>query len=299
MEVETMAEQLFFTTALVSGKSPTGDWTGTGFAYAVGTDKGSAHFLVTNKHVLSGASEVTVRMVRADNQKPALGAGTQITVQKFSDEVWTGHSDPRVDVAVMPLSTILEEMARAGAPAFFRSVGPPLLLTRGGERQLDAMEEVVFIGYPSGLFDTHNLTPIARRGLTATPVGIDYQGVPAFLIDASVFPGSSGSPVFVFDRGMYQERGGGTVVGSRLLCVGVLAAVHVRQVEGNIVDLPARRVAVMDQPLNLGIVYKAETIEACVDVILNRAGLERLPSPAMETATETSQADEQIAEATD
>jgi hypothetical protein len=36
-----------------------------------------------------------------------------------------------------------------------------------------------------------------RRGMTATPPQLDYCGRPTFLIDASVFGGSSGSPVFL------------------------------------------------------------------------------------------------------
>jgi hypothetical protein len=58
--------------------------------------------------------------------------------------------------------------------------------------------------------------------------------------------------------------------------LGVLAAVHVAQVEGEVVDLPARKIAKIDQPLNLGIVYKAEAIDLCVDLLLARAGLSRV-----------------------
>ena len=57
-------------------------------------------------------------------------------------------------------------------------------------------EEIVFIGYPSGLRDEHNSTPLIRRGITASPIWNDFGNDPIFLIDAGVYPGSSGSPVF-------------------------------------------------------------------------------------------------------
>ena len=40
--------------------------------------------------------------------------------------------------------------------------------------------------------------PILRRGTTATPIALNFEGRPEFLIDAAVYPGSSGSPVFVY-----------------------------------------------------------------------------------------------------
>jgi V8-like Glu-specific endopeptidase len=61
---------------------------------------------------------------------------------------------------------------------------------------LDAIERIIFVGYPNGMYDRKNYTPILRQGITATPFHLDYDGLPAFLIDASVFPGSSGSPVY-------------------------------------------------------------------------------------------------------
>jgi hypothetical protein len=94
-----------------------------------------------------------------------------------------------------------------------------------------------------------------------------------------VFPGSSGSPVFLVDRGgtFRDRRSGGVTVGGRFLCLGVLAAVHVQQVEGDVRDLPTRLAVTFNQPLGLGIVFKASTFDVCVDPLLVRAGLTRRP----------------------
>lgn len=279
MRPETIAEQLFFTTARIQAESEAGSSVGTGFVYAVETDQGTGHFLVTNKHVLHGAKAITVNMVRAAGDFPALGQATRITLGEFSADGWHGHPDPNVDVALLPLAPVFNAMAEGGAAPFFRALSPELMASQELLETLDALQEVTFIGYPSGLFDTANFLPIARRGVTATPVTVDYQGVPVFLIDAAVFPGSSGSPVFLLDRGMYHARDGGAVVGSRFACLGILAAVHIRTVGGIVEQIPSVLGVRIQEPIGLGLVFRALTIDECVDALLERLGIRRIEPP--------------------
>jgi hypothetical protein len=91
---------------------------------------------------------------------------------------------------------------------------------------LDAVEEVMFFGYPDALYNPVNLTPILRRGSTATPLQLNYGGEPEFLIDASVFPGSSGSPVFIANFATYMNGRTGEVKvgGSRTMILGILSS---------------------------------------------------------------------------
>jgi hypothetical protein len=297
MKVETFADQLFFATVHLSGA----DWVATGFVYAVETDQGAAHFLLTNKHVLEGVTDFNVRMIAGDGSLPALqpvlGTGITIEVNGLNAEAWVGHPNPNVDVAAMPMSAVLKKMAEVRAAPFFRSVSSDLCVTADVASELDSLEDVVFVGYPSGIFDEVNLLPVARRGTTATPVAVDYRGLPAFLIDASVFPGSSGSPVFLAPSGVTMVRGQGVVVGhQRPPCLGVLAAVHVRQLEGELAELPTRLGVSFAEPVDLGIVFKASTFEECVEPMLQAAGLERVETAAPEAAEGPSDADAKIAE---
>ena len=66
--------------------------------------------------------------------------------------------------------------------------------------KLNAVEEIMMIGYPNGLWDAKNNLPIVRRGITGTPAFVDYNDKPEFVIDAACFPGSSGSPVFIVNQ---------------------------------------------------------------------------------------------------
>ena len=100
----------------------------------------------------------------------------------------------------------MNELESSGRPVFFRFITSDLVPDQSTIDELAAVEEITFIGYPSGLYDEHNVTPLVRRGITATPAWNDFQGEPTFLIDAGVFPGSSGSPVFCFEpRCLHNE----------------------------------------------------------------------------------------------
>ena len=275
MKVETISEQLFFATVRLEAWSGKSLSVGTGFVYEVDTDAGIVQSLITNKHVLEGADRLSVTMIRGDDAAPLLGEGTTINIDPFDEKGWVGHPEPHVDVAAMPLIDVLGAMAKNNARPFFRSLSPAMMASTELLEDLDAIESVTFIGYPNGLYDSANLLPIARRGATATPVGVDYQGKPAFLIDASVFPGSSGSPVFLLDKGIYQDRNGISLGSSRFACLGIIAAVHVRLVEGSVIEVETGSGIGIEQPIDLGIVYKSVTIDETVDVLLALAGIAR------------------------
>jgi hypothetical protein len=276
VRVETVAEQLFFTTTIIAAVGTDGStWTGTGFIYAVSTNHGMVNFVVTNKHVLADTAEITLQFVRDDGEKPAYGQAARVRLAPFDRSRWFGHPEVGVDVAVVAFGEALDGMVAAGHRPFFRALPESLVPNDSVIAGLDAMERVTFIGYPAGLFDTANLTPIARQGFTATPIALDYEGLPQFVIDAAVFPGSSGSPVFLYDRGMIVDRSGNVTIGSRLFLLGVLAAVHHDEVEAEVGRAAHRLVARFDQLLGLGIVFKTRTIDECVDQALKKHGFAR------------------------
>lgn len=277
MEVSSIAEQLLFTTVRLQTQDASGDWgTGTSFIFGYGSGGKEYPFLVTNKHIISRAQRGRLMFIQSHDGKPVLGTGYGLDIDDF-EQLWYGHPDQEIDIAVTPFVPLVDHIKKAGVGIFYRVVGSNLIPSEDALKQLDALEEVVFIGYPSGIWDTKNLLPIIRKGITATPIAIDFQGKSQFLIDASVFPGSSGSPVFLYNAGIYAEKSGGTVVGSRLFFLGAIASVFFQQDvnEIRILSVPTVGVpmAVSRQMIDLGVVFKASTIVAAMEAFLRQKGL--------------------------
>ena len=137
-------------------------------------------------------------------------------------------------------------------------------------------EKVWLVGYKTGIYDAQNLMPIARRGTTATPIQLDYNGRPVFLIDASVFPGSSGSPVLIVNQGSYTSKSD-IIIGNRVLFLGVVAESHLQEESGRIelVSTPSPQIPTVriQQMIDLGVVYKASLVTEAVVDFLNARNL--------------------------
>ena len=121
------------------------------------------------------------------------------------------------------------------------------------------------IGYPIGIWDSVNNKPIFRKGVTATHPNFDYNGKKEFLIDMACFPGSSGSPVFIFNEGGYRDKKGNTFMGkSRILFLGTLYAGPQHTATGEIkvvnISTSTKPIAISKIPNNLGLVIKHNRI---------------------------------------
>jgi len=272
MQVDSIAEQLFFTTVRIDTRNPAGvQGSGTGFFYSHVLSDKNIPFVVSNKHVVMGQAAGKLTFVQRKDNAPQLGKGFQLEIQGWND-VWFGHPDPDVDIAICPLAPLEQHIKAQNVDIFYRTVGPETVPSEEQLSKLDAIESVTFVGYPNGIWDRENLLPVARRGTTASPLHVDFENTPRFLIDASVFGGSSGSPVFIFDQGMFAVKGGGTTVGSRLFFVGVVAAVFFRTSLNQIVavPVPTQTLPMVEQQemVDLGIVFKARTVVETVAAFL-------------------------------
>jgi hypothetical protein len=270
MLVTMPAQRLLFTTVRLETVTPTGRGLGTAsiFGHVMGGYTG--YFLVTNKHLVKDAHTGTFFFIGRDGDGPALGRRVPVTLTDFAAR-WHGHPDARVDIAVTPILPILQTTGDYGRRIFITEVSSRWIPSREQLWRYDAVEEVVFVGYPSGYYDQANLTPIVRQGTTATPLQLDYGGRPIFLVDASVFPGSSGSPVFSCAVGS-AFRADPFGAGREPSFLGVLAAVLYRTQRNAVEEAPvptgATAVVRTKEMLDLGVVYKASTVVETIEDFL-------------------------------
>jgi hypothetical protein len=172
----------------------------------------------------------------------------------------------------MAMSGFVEELEANVGLTMYTMVGAEQVLTDEIAGELETHQQVLVIGYPDGLFDAKHLTPIARTGHTATPIQLDYLGSPAFLIDAPIFPGSSGSPVFLIERmGKVASAFGAT---GRVVLLGIVAEAHV--LSGS---LRKGKRPTGAHLMNLGIVYRPSTIDECIDAAMAEQGFQRVAAP--------------------
>lgn len=260
----TAAEQLMHTTVrlectLKDGRGSTG--TGFFFSYPIDAEH-NIPVIVSNKHVIENAKTGTfVLTARDENGEPILGAYETIRLDDFEAK-WLKHPDPAVDLAIFPMAPLLNAAKAAGKEVFFISLEEDLIPSAEMLASLGGIEDITMIGYPNGIWDVRNNMPIVRKGITATNPKNDYNGLPIFVIDCACFPGSSGSPVLIFNQGGYTDAKGNTHLGAnRVILMGVLFAgpQHVAQGEVQTIDVPLQQMSISMSriPNNLGFVVKA------------------------------------------
>jgi len=259
MIVNTISKHLLFNTVKITCVMPGGVVShGTGFIIDIlDSPEQNALIVITNRHVVEGALHISIRMIgrMKDADQPLLGTAHDFSIDNNSVQL-VGHPDPTVDIAAFPLLPVIGAME---PDVFFRFVARHQIATPVQAAAHDALEEVTFVGYPNGWSDELHHTPIVRRGITATPMGLKFGGKPVFLVDGSVFGGSSGSPVFLFNEGTYSDGQGNLVVGTRFQLVGIMAATLVRHsnLPMTVATQPHVKLA---QEMNLGVAYNSHAI---------------------------------------
>lgn len=263
------SEQITYSTVRIECEYSDGSsGTGTGFFFQfLQNTSNNTHVpvVITNKHVINGATKGRLIITKGNDQNEPLDTQHfQVYFDNF-ESFWRKHPDNDVDLCAMPMAPFLNEAAKRNEKLFYVSLDKSLIPTAQQLSDFSALEEILMVGYPNGIWDHVNNKPILRRGVTATHPNFDYCGKKEIMIDAACFPGSSGSPVFVFNEGGYRDKRGNMYMGaSRVILLGTLYAGPQHTAEGDIqiINVPTaqRPIAISKIPNNLGLVIKAERI---------------------------------------
>ena len=225
---------------------------GTGFFYRAflndGTNR-SITLLISNKHVFRNPKGRLVISLncRKEDGTPELGNINTFHQTGFEGNYFP-HPDPAVDLACVNVSSITR------TDTFFHCLHDSFLQPIDYEKVVPS-SDVIFVGYPEGLYDPVNNLPLIRKGSIASMPNVDFNGKGQIVIDAQIFPGSSGSPVFVAWDNKYS-------------LLGVVSDTMFRDSRLEILQTNMPPVGVK-QILGLGIVVKQKHVQELINYAVN------------------------------
>lgn len=238
--------------------------TGTGFFYWFKRsleDQAHAPAIVTNNHVLEGATQLRLVVTGRKGDGPV----EQLEITCPLTQLQIMRHPGGLDLCAIAIGPLLEPYGQAGYTLAVTFLNRSIVPTKEQLDELQAVNRVLMIGYPNGIWDRVNNKAIFRSGITATHPGLKYEGERNFLIDVAVFPGSSGSPVVLYENGVISSRDGWGLGGERLYLIGVVHRVFEHQTvkgELKLVDRPVDQAVVPSVyvPNNLGICLHADAL---------------------------------------
>jgi len=241
--------------------------------------------LVTNKHVVEGATRLKTEFqiikqgsLIGEDGKAAEEERLLVEFTNLGFEI-VSHPDPAVDLCIILLGRTLNAIKEGyGVKNIF--IDRNWHVEENMKSHVRPIEPIAMIGYPNGLWDQVNNRPIARRGQTASHAFMRWNGQRQFVIDAACFPGSSGSPVFLFEDGLFRS-GSGYTPGTRAKLIGTLWGGPLINAEGKLVPraIPTsleqdgvEKIPSLQLMMNLGFVVPADALDDFIPLIKLRLG---------------------------
>lgn len=173
----------------------------------IGWYKIEGEWLITNRHVAlprikkaDGTETETYPDVFQFNLREIKGGKIEwLPVTLTQDELKARiklHPDPSVDVVAIKVGDLVGNIRSN------RSIHIVDLIQLTNRDlpdtfpvKLEATSDVIICSYPYGFYDQKNKFPIIKSGIIASSWNTDFNGKPYFLVDAKLFPGSSGGLV--------------------------------------------------------------------------------------------------------
>jgi len=194
---QSTVEQLLYATVRVETESPIGSAVGTGFFAGLTLNNGkSCVVLVSNRHVLDGATSITFWVTLADEEGRPTQRFARASLSSDGDGAFL-HPDPSTDLAAVVVHHVMNRLEASGEATFYKVVPEAMIPTSEQWNDFDAGEDVIMTGCPGGIHDEANKLPLVRKGVVASYLPVDFNGRREFLVDIAASEGSSGSPIFL------------------------------------------------------------------------------------------------------
>lgn len=263
IEAKTISEQMLYSTVRIVASN---GGKGTGFFFTFSVDGKNVPIIITNKHVVNYNDKENV------NFSLHIKDGEPMDVN-FSTE-WFMHENQDLCFCFAgPLFNQIKEKNKK--EVFYIGINEELIWDDKKLIELSAIENVVMVGYPNGLWDKENNFPIFRKGITASHPATDFNSKNVGAVDMACFPGSSGSPIFILNENGYSDKRGTTYMGAqRLIFLGILFEGPQFNAKGELIieNIPTQQKISSNTPvmINLGYYIKSSEIQTFKSLIENK-----------------------------
>jgi len=257
MQPISISEKLLFSTVrLVSINGGSG--TGFFFNYAFGEI--DVPVIFTNKHVVNYNNQEEVTFFLHTTLNGVEPDEQSLQIQFKTD--WFFHQDK--DLCFCFVNPLFQQIKQAtGKNVFYSPLREELILTSDQGSSLNAIEDVIMVGYPNGLWDEKNNLPLFRKGITASHPATNFNRENIGAVDMACFHGSSGSPIFILNEGGYSDKNGNFILASRIKFLGILFGGPQRNVKGELIveEIPTKQTVTPFTPVMINLGYYIKAIE--------------------------------------
>lgn len=258
------SNQFLLTTVKIKGKESDGKViSGTGFFYAFNSSGNGRTFnaFITCRHVLENLKEAQLLMHLGDYNKEIpdilLQKAEWLTIGNLK-EITICHPDKDIDLCGIPVERLkVKPISDRPINSVILTIPDSMAISDEKLMELTPIEDIYVIGFPDGLTDSKIGLPLIRKGITAYHPGIDFNGKSIGLLDVTSYPGSSGSPVLIYNQGTYPTQNR-IVVGNRAIFLGILTGFSPGSNDTDRMDL------------HLGYYVKAKALEGLKSEMLKR-----------------------------
>lgn len=229
-------------------------------------------YLVTNRHVFQGRQLAILRF-NPEGAEPAREFNLQL-INDAGEQLWLAHQDEAIDVAVIGINgQILQQQGIR--LALFGNDGHTLNRARASELGLTEGDGVFVLGFPLGLVGESRNFVVVRTGCVARIRDCLEGNQKEFLIDCSIFPGNSGSPVVLRPAATAIEN---TKLINAAYLIGIVAS-YVPYLDVAVSQQTNRPRVTFEENSGLASVFPVDYIEQLITATVE-AGVE--PPPTQE-----------------
>lgn len=195
------AKDIFESVCHIKSQSENDGGQGTGFFMFLN----GKNYIVSNKHVICGnkftRTQITLSTSITNNE--TLESTT--CTNKFPIVQELLIKSDMYDIALYPIDEVINDINKKGYNFNHYIIREEDILSKYDE--CDYIEDVIFVGYPSGFKDSKTNRPFTSHGITSTPISLPLEERDEFIISAASYKGSSGSPVFIKRDSSYKLVG--------------------------------------------------------------------------------------------